>query len=149
MNNPEKHLETLVHFARVDGKFNDEEKTFLRHIGKRLQLPDATIAEVLDAEASKVYNLPDNEVLRYILFDDILNLLVSDRLIDPVEIEEVRKLAVLLGFEASMADEILTSLERFLANGLNNLEISHEIKNSIFSITNKMMPHEKYRPAGL
>ena len=73
MENEINHIRNLVYFGNSDNDFDEKEKEFIRDVGKRLGLDKATVENEINNKNNAVPPLPANEVLRYILLDDILN----------------------------------------------------------------------------
>jgi hypothetical protein len=81
----------------------------------------------------------------YILFDDILNLIAIDKKIEESEENEAKIIASKLGFPTNMFDDIIVKLKRHIELGFDVNQISHTIKNSVYSLTNKIISsHDKY-----
>jgi len=78
------------------------------------------------------------------LFDDILNLIAIDKKITSEEEDEVKLIAEQLGFQPKMVDDIIVKLKRHIELGFDANQISHSLKNSIFSLTNNTLSHGKY-----
>jgi len=144
MERRKKHLQCLVYFAMADNNFAAEEKDFIRQVGKRLRLNDEEINIILDTKFVGEPQIPETEVERYILFDDIFNLIAVDKKITEEERTETRKIAQRLGFTIEIADNIIGKLNRHIELGFDNNQISHSVKNSVFSLTNNINSHGKY-----
>ena len=78
------------------------------------------------------------------MFDDILNLIAIDKKITSEEEDEVKLIAEQLGFQPKMVDDIIVKLKRHIELGFDANQISHSLKNSIFSLTNNTLSHGKY-----
>ena len=82
--------------------------------------------------------VPESEVQRYIIIDDLLNLVAIDKKITPEEENEVKNVAEEFGFPSLMVDEIIKKLKRHIELGFDANQISHSVKNSVFSLNNKV-----------
>ncbi len=124
-----RYLQILVYFAKADTEPDITEIEFIREVGKRLEIDEDEINEILDSEADWQPELPKSEVERFILFDDILDLIAADSKLTEKEELETRKIAQKLGFLPSMVDEIFKNLRRRLAEGitLNKLNNTAEL----------------------
>lgn len=135
---------TLVHFAGVDATVDSHERDLLIRIGKRLGLSDDETAIILSSNPPADPVIPGNELERYILFDDIMNMIVSNKVITQTEELEVVRIAVLLGFAPEMAEGMLKNAKRHLELGFDANQLARGIKDTLFSFTYKTESHEKY-----
>lgn len=121
--NKKQYLQILVFFAKADNEPDPTEMDFVREVGKRIALPEAEVEEILLSAPDWEPELPKSEVERFILFDDILDLIAVDSKLTEREESEARKLAQRLGFLPSMVDEIFKNLRRRLSEGtiINNM----------------------------
>jgi len=138
------HIKCLVHFAQVDREFHEKEIAYIQKIGKRLGLTDDLVMECIREKGMNMPELPESEVLRYILFDDILNLLTIDGVIKPEEATEAKKVAQQLGFDPAMTDQIITKLKKHIELGDQQNEISLSIKNEVYRLSNNIQDHAEY-----
>ncbi|NOY50251.1 MAG: hypothetical protein GXO88_06800 [Chlorobi bacterium] len=104
MNSKITHIKNLVHFAYVDKEFHEKEKEFIKKVGARLGLDESTVDNQIQQNISTTPLLPTNEILRFILLDDIFNLIVIDNVITDEEITECKKVAKEFGFEDDMVN---------------------------------------------
>ncbi len=145
MDKRKKHIQNLVYFALADNNFDIAEKDFIKQVGKRLNIDENELNILLESKVIEQPEIPEDEVQRYILFDDILNLIVIDKKIEEQEESEIKKIAGKLGFPSNMVDDIIVKLKRHIELGFDANQISHSIKNSVFSLTNKnKLSHGKY-----
>lgn len=113
-----RYLQILVYFAKADNEPDISEIEFIKQVGERLEIDKDEIVEILDSKADWQPELPKSEVERFILFDDILDLIAADNKLTDREEAEARKIAQKLGFLPSMVDEIFKNLRRRLAEGI-------------------------------
>lgn len=116
--NKKRYLQILVYFARTDNHPDDSEINLIYHIGERIGLKKEEIEEIIDTDPQWEPELPKSEVERFILFDDILDLISADQKLTDREESEARKIAEKLGFLPSMVDEIFKNLRRQLNEGI-------------------------------
>jgi len=138
------HMQNLVYFASIDKEFVIEEKDFIRQVGIRFGLDEEEISIIIDSKPISEPIIPESEVERYILFDDVLNLITIDRRIAEEEVFAARELAKRFGFNPEIADDIFNKMKRHIELGFDNNQISHSIKNSVFSLTNNIDSHGKH-----
>lgn len=128
--NKKRYLQILVYFARADSMPDPAEISFIREVGKRIELEDHEIEEILDSDPQWEPELPKSEVERFILFDDILDLIAADQKLTEGEEAEARKIATKLGFLPSMVDEIFRNLRRLMADGIKINKIPEQTNRS-------------------
>lgn len=143
MEKRKNHIQLLIHFAKVDNHFDERERQFIRQVGKRIELKDEEIETIMNSQINDKPPIPESEVQRYIIIDDLLNLVAIDKKITPEEENEVKSVAEEFGFPSSMVDEIIEKLKRHIELGFDTNQISHSVKNSVFSLNNKAT-NDKY-----
>ncbi len=116
--NKKRYLQILVYFAKSDNEPDSTELEFIRQVGRRLELEEDEVIDIIESNPDWEPELPTSEVERFILFDDILDLIAADNKLTDQEEAEARKIAQKLGFLTSMVDEIFKNLRRRLAEGI-------------------------------
>ncbi len=116
--NKKQYLQILVYFAQADNDPDEIEIDFIRQVGIRIGLEDPEIDEIIESKPNWEPELPKSEVERFILFDDILDLIAVDSKLTEREEIEARKIAEKLGFLSSMVDEIFKNLRKRLTEGI-------------------------------
>lgn len=129
--NKKRYLRILVYFAKSDNQPDLSEIELIRKVSQRLQLDEYEIQDIIDSNPQDEPELPKSEVERFILFDDILDLIAADGKLEENEILEARNIASKLGFLPSMVDEIFKNLRRLISDGI---------------AVNKMHQPEKHNP---
>ncbi len=139
------YLRNLIYLGQADGNFDESEKRFVREIGERLGLPPHVVEAELSAAIIEPPPLPSDEVLRFVLLDDLINLSAVDRQISAEEVTSCKQVATALGFEASVVEDILSKIQTHLESGFWGNQLQATIKDELFRLTNKNFTHEKYR----
>ncbi|MCS7035702.1 MAG: hypothetical protein RMJ33_05215 [Saprospiraceae bacterium] len=139
------YLRNLIYLGQADDEFQASEKAFVRSVGDRLGLPPEVVEKELSATVSTPPPLPTDEVLRFVLLDDLLNLAVVDRQIRREEVEACEKFAVAFGFDAAVIQDILSKIEAHMERGFLDNQTQMLIKQELFRLTNQNFSHEKYR----
>lgn len=116
--NKKRYLQILVYFANAGNLPDPAEINFIRNVGKRIELDDPEIEEIINSDQKWEPEFPKSEVERFILFDDILDLIAADEKLTEGEEAEARKIAAKLGFMPGMVDEIFRNLRRLMADGI-------------------------------
>lgn len=123
-----RYLQILLYFAKSDNEPDILELEFIRQVGKRLEIDEDEINEILNSDVDWQPELPRSEVERFILFDDILDLIAADNKLTDKEESEARKIAQKLGFLPSMVDEIFKNLRRRLAEGITVNKLNNTVE---------------------
>jgi uncharacterized tellurite resistance protein B-like protein len=139
------YLRNLIYLGQADEEFQDSEKAFVRSVGKRLGLSPDVVESELNTAISTPPPLPTDEVLRFVLLDDLLNLAVVDRQIRREEIEACKKFAAAFGFDPVVIEDLLSKMETHIERGFWGNQPQVLIKEELFRLTNKNFIHEKYR----
>lgn len=116
--NKKRYLQILVYFAKTDNIPDPAEINFIKTVGKRIELDDQEIDEIINSDPRWEPEMPKSEVERFILFDDILDLIAADQKLTESEETEARKIAAKLGFMPTMVDEIFRNLRRLMNDGI-------------------------------
>lgn len=144
MNSKIIHIRNLVYLGQVDNDFHEKEREFVRKVGKRLGLGQNEIEKELNSTIVERPPLPTEEILRFILIDDLVNLMAADGKIKDEEIEACKKTAQELGFESDMIISISEKIKKHLMDGFAENATQVLIKNELFKSTIKNYYHEKY-----
>lgn len=138
------HIKNLVHFAFVDNNLHDNEKAFIIKVGERLGLEKSIVDYEINNKSTSAPQLPSNEILRFMLLDDILNLILADNEISEEEIKECQKVATEFGFDIEIINSLVDKLKKHIENGFIENQTSHFIKNELFNLTTKNFTDAKY-----
>jgi|GEM_PF-1405387 len=138
------HLRHLVHFALVDDTIHSYEKDFIYDVGIRLGFNREEIEDILLSPSLTAPPVPDNEVLRYILMEDLLTLFMADNILAEIEILSAKKIAAKLGFDTDVVDILLQKLTSHTELGFQKNNISPIIRNTLHPIIFKNSSDAKY-----
>jgi len=144
MNSKINHIRNLVYLGQVDNDFHEKEKEFVRKVGERLGLGQNEIEKELNSTIDERPSLPTEEILRFILIDDLMNLMAADGKIKDEEIDACKKTAQELGFESDMIISISEKIKKHFMDGFAENATQVLIKNELFKSTIKNYYHEKY-----
>jgi len=144
MNSKINHIRNLVYLGQVDNDFHEKEREFVRKVGERLGLGQNEIEKELNSTIVERPPLPTEEILRFILIDDLMNLMAADGKIKDEEIDACKKTAQELGFESDMIISISEKIKKHLMDGFAENATQVLIKNELFKSTIKNYYHEKY-----
>ena len=138
------HIKNLVHFAYVDNHLHENEKAFIIKVGERLGLEKSIVDAEISNYSASTPQLPSNEILRFMLLDDILNLILADNNISEEEIKGCQKVATEFGFDIEIINSLVDKLKKHVENGFIENQASHFIKNELFNLTTKNFTDAKY-----
>lgn len=138
------HIKNLVYFAYIDGELHESEKKFIQHVGERLSINGESVTEIINSGRPNEAIIPKDEVLRFILLDDIFNVITSDGIIHDQEMSECKKLASELGFENDVIETLISKLQNHIQNGFVENRTSQFIKNELYRLTSKNYSDAKY-----
>ncbi len=138
------YLRNLVYLGQADDEFHDSEMDFVRSVGERLGLSPDVVERELSASISTPPPLPEDEVLRFVLLDDLINLVIADREIRQEEIETCKQFAITLGFDPAVIHGILEKIRTHLERGFMENQTQLLIREELFRLANKNFLHEKY-----
>jgi len=144
MDSKINHIRNLVYLGQVDNYFHEKEKEFVRKVGERLGLDQNEIEKELNSTIDERPSLPTEEILRFILIDDLINLMAADGKIKDEEIDALKKTAQELGFESDMIISISEKIKKHVMDGFAENATQVLIKNELFKSTIKNYYHEKY-----
>ncbi len=144
MDNKINHIRNLVYFGHTDNNFDEKEKEFIRNVGHRLGIDKETTENEVNIKSDVAPPLPTNEVLRYILLDDILNLCIVDNVIKDEEIAECKRIARLFGFNEEVIDSIISILKKHLESGFEENNSSILLEKEFFKLTADNYSYGKY-----
>ena len=117
----------------------------IRKIRKhKLNIDDSIVQGLIKSPPAKDYDLPKDEVRKYIYLDDILNLIAVDGEIHDNEIIKSKELAKKLGFDELIIDSIISKIKSHIKSGFDKNNSSEIIKFDIYSLTQTTDKYEKY-----
>ena len=144
MKNKIIHIKNLIHFALADGHLHNKELVLIKAVGRRIGLENSEIEkEILDI-SSLAPPLPENEVLRFILFEDLLQIILADLKITNEEIRECKRVAKEMGFEEKMVDNLIGKMQEHLKNGfIKNTKVEF-LESEMYNLTINKIDNGKY-----
>lgn len=144
MDSKINHIRNLVYLGQADNDFHEKEMEFIKKVGERLGLSQNEIEKELNSTIDERPPLPTEEILRFILLDDLMNLMASDGKIMDKEIDACKKIAKELGFKSDMIISISEKIKKHLVEGFAENVTQILIKNELFKSTTRNYYHEKY-----
>ncbi|MCO6496022.1 MAG: hypothetical protein J5I50_00010 [Chitinophagaceae bacterium] len=144
MDSKINYIRNLVYLGQADNDFHEKEMEFVKKVGERLGLSQNEIEKELNSKIDERPPLPTEEILGFILLDDLMNLMASDGRIMNEEIDACKKIAKELGFESEMIVSISEKIKKHIMEGFAENATQILIKNELFKSTTKNYYHEKY-----
>ncbi len=139
------YLRNLIYLGRSDADFQEGEKAFIRKVGERLGLTSDTVEHELSAHLEEKPPIPSDEVLRFILLDDLIHLSTVDRQIREEEMAICEQFAVEMGYNPRVIQDIFQKIRAHLEGGFIENQVTRVIKEELFRLSNQNFLHEKYR----
>ncbi len=144
MKNKIIHIKNLIHFALADGHLHDKELELIKAVGRRMGLENSEIEKEILDKSSLVPPLPENEVLRFMLFEDLLQIILADLKITNEEIRECKRVAKEMGFEEKMVDNLINKMQEHLTNGfIKNTKVDF-LESEMYNLTINKIDNAKY-----
>ena len=144
MKNKIIHIKNLIHFALADGHLHDKELELIKAVGRRMGLENSEIEKEILNKSSLVPPLPENEVLRFMLFEDLLQIILADLKITNEEIRECKRVAKEMGFEEKMVDNLINKMQEHLTNGfIKNTKVDF-LESEMYNLTINKIDNAKY-----
>ncbi|GAL86466.1 hypothetical protein MYP_3695 [Sporocytophaga myxococcoides] len=121
-----KHLRNLVFLAKVDGKLNEVERDLIFKIGLKYGLKDYFIAELIEEVPDFDFRLPASDYERFDQIYDLVQLMVSDGVVDDHELDFCVDMAERLGFRKAVVGVLVRKISQGVSNGQNKELIRKE-----------------------
>lgn len=116
------HLKCLIHLAKADDNFTLAELTYIAWVAKRLDVSSSELQNLASESLPKEFYQSEDEKRQ--LFHQLLNLLKVDGFADNSELEELKKIGLLMGFSNSS----LVTLIAKISNQPDQLLSEEELK---------------------
>ncbi|WP_028980086.1 TerB family tellurite resistance protein [Sporocytophaga myxococcoides] len=114
-----QHLRNLVFLAKVDGKLNEVERDLIFRIGLKYGLKDYFIAELIEEVPDFDFRLPASDYERFDQIYDLVQLMVSDGIVDDHELDFCVDMAERLGFRKAVVGVLVRKISQGVSNGQN------------------------------
>ena len=138
------HIKNLIHFALADGYLHDKELELIKAVGRRMGLENSEIEKEIQDKSSLAPPLPENEVLRFMLFEDLLQIILADLKITNEEITECKRVAKEMGFEEEMVDALINKMQEHVKNGfIKNTKVEF-LESEMYNLTLNKIDNAKY-----
>jgi hypothetical protein len=134
ISNASNYLQNLIYFAAIDSSLHEREKEFIRMAGRRIGLEPSDIENELSSPVKSKPSFPTNEVVRFVLLDDLFKLMAVDGRLHSAEIEHLENHASQLGFEKEIIQVLHQALVRHKNDGFLHNHIPSLANNGILSI---------------
>ncbi len=144
MENKINHIRCLIYLGKIDNELHENEKKYVRSVGERLGVASDIIEQELSSNIAEQPPLPHEEVVKFIVLDDLLNLMAADGKILESEIELLKNTAAQMGFNPEVVTTLATKIEQQLKSEAYNNSIQVLIKNELFKSSTKNYYYEKY-----
>ncbi len=125
-----KHLNNLVHLAKIDHHFDDREKDLVFAIGRKAGFSDERIQEVIENPHTRDIGHPDSTEEQFDYLFNVVNMMMVDGRLYQKELDYCTEVALKLGFKKI----IVTVLIRAIEDGLKLEMDVEDIKKEAFDL---------------
>lgn len=101
------HFSSIVNLAAVDGEINEEERTVLEGLARKLDISEEDFEQVLEEPNRFPINPPNTSEKRLERLYDLLIVIFADHKMDHEEEFLLKKYAVALGYSSETSNEII------------------------------------------
>ena len=119
------HLQNIVLLAMADGTISDVELLFIHKIGRKIGLTHTQIGNILDNPRELEVIPPSNKLERAERMVEMINMVQSDGVIAPEELNMLARFALQIGYRSIDEVNVNQIIRNIKANRSTNL-----IKNS-------------------
>jgi uncharacterized tellurite resistance protein B-like protein len=120
--------------AYADNELHPNEKALLLTVGERIGLSDQEINELIAHPILTNDEESIGEIDRYMLFEDLLDVMMADGKITDEEIDLCRSYAAKMGFNTNIVNHMVDKIKYFLAQGCNTINLREMINVDILTI---------------
>lgn len=113
------HFAALVSVAMEDGILTDDEKSFLTRVAQELGIPDTVFNTILKDYKIHPINPPASADKRIERFYDLTRMVYADQIEDASEVKLLTKIAVGLGYQTALVDQLVSTALNAVKNGAN------------------------------
>ncbi len=106
-------LSSLLNLSLCDHELNDEEITFIKHVGTQLELTSSEIEEAKLNYKTIALHPPESEKERMTILYYLLFFIQTDQKITPQEKIKVQEFGFQLGFDQKLTDELIDIMIQF------------------------------------
>jgi len=123
------HFAAIVRVAMSDGVINDEEKTFLDRLARKLDISDNDYQEILDNYSKHPINPPTTYNRRLERLYDLSRMVYADEQIGEKQTAILERLGIGLGFSPENISYVVDKALRLIKEGVAIDDFVDEIKN--------------------
>ena len=128
MKEEKTHLRNLVIMAKADNHLDLKEINCIYKIGRRIGLSERQIEETLHASRKEPYVAPTDVNEKYSQLYDLIDVMMSDGVIDDKESKFCSEIATQMGFRSVVSQVLITKICRCLELGHSKERIFNEVQ---------------------
>jgi|TARA_B110000977_G_scaffold49348_1_gene67002 uncharacterized tellurite resistance protein B-like protein len=125
------HFASIASIAMSDGKISDDELLLLKSLAIKLEVEDSDVDKILQ-DPTKYPIIPSNSVEeRLERLHDLFDMIFSDNRIDAKELVLITKYAIGLGYNATIANDLIQNSIDIYTGGISFDEYEYLINNRL------------------
>lgn len=129
VNKITSHFANLIALAKIDGHISDSEYELIYSIGEKHNLKSEDIDFLIDNSTNTEFILPTNDSERFDQIFDLVQLMLTDNVIDEAEIDFCIDIAEKLGFRKAIVGVLVRKISVGLISGKDKEDLKEEAKN--------------------
>lgn len=120
------HLCNLAALAKADGHIDDREMNFIITVGKKNGMAAAEVRKIVAGNTNCLSDLPSNDPERFDQIYDLVEMMLSDGIVDETEMDFCIMMAERLGFRKAIVGVLVRKISQGVKDGLPEERIKEE-----------------------
>ncbi len=120
------HLCNLAALAKADGHIDDREMNFIITVGKKNGMAAADVRKIVAGNTNCLSDLPSTDSERFDQIYDLVEMMLSDGIVDENEMDFCIMMAEKLGFRKAIVGVLVRKISQGVKDGLPEDRIKEE-----------------------
>ncbi len=120
------HLCHLAALAKADGHIDEREMSFIITVGKKNGMAAAEVRKIVAGNTSGISELPSTDSERFDQIYDLVEMMLSDGIVDENEMDFCIMMAEKLGFRKAIVGVLVRKISQGVKDGLPEDRIKEE-----------------------
>jgi len=120
------HLCNLAALAKADGHIDDREMNFIITVGKKNGMGATEVRKIVDGNTNCLSDLPTTDSDRFDQIFDLVDMMLSDGIVDENEMDFCIMMAEKLGFRKAIVGVLVRKISQGVKDGLPEGRIKEE-----------------------
>ncbi|MFN3405467.1 MAG: TerB family tellurite resistance protein [Cytophagaceae bacterium] len=121
------HIKNLIALARVDGIVSEPERDYIFKVGLKAGFKEEEIDEILHEAPNLEFKIPVNDGERFDQIFELVQLMLTDGVIEDNEMDFCIEMAEKLGFRKAIVGILVRKISIGINSGLNRDAIKKEV----------------------